>query len=48
MFEESFKAMEGSVAYRKTKVRSRWPDGYVYLFVIMAGEINKRAAKHLT
>ena len=31
MLEESFKAIEGLVAHRKTRARRVWPDGTVYL-----------------
>ena len=44
MLEESFKAIEGPVAHRKTKARRAWPDGTVYQPFNVAGEVNKRAA----
>ena len=47
MLEESFKAIEGTVARRKTKARHAWPDGTVYLPVNIAGEIFKRAASEV-
>ena len=44
MLEESFKAIEGPVARRKTEARHAWPDGTVYQPFNFAGEIAKRAA----
>ena len=44
MLEESFKAIEGPIARRKTEARRGWPDGTVYQPFNFAGEIAKRAA----
>ena len=44
MLEESFKAIEGPVARRKTEARRTWPNGTVYHSFNLAGEVAKRAA----
>ena len=44
MLEDSFKAIEGPVARRKTEARRSWPDGTVYQPFNLAGEVSKRAA----
>ena len=47
MLEESFIAIEGPVARRKTKARHALLDGTVYLPFNLAGEISKRAASEV-
>ena len=47
MLEESFKAIEGPVARRKTEARRLWPDGTVYPPFNLAGEVAKRAASEV-
>ena len=43
MLEESFKAIEGPVARRKTEARRSRPEGTVYQPFNLAGEVGKRA-----
>ena len=47
MLEESFNAIEGPVARRKTEARRSWPDGTVYQPFNLAGEAAKRATYDL-
>ena len=44
MLEESFKAIEGPVARRKTEARRTWPNGTVYQSFNLPREVAKRAA----
>ena len=47
MLEESFKAIEGPIARRKTRARRTWPDGTVYFPFNLAGEVAKRATSEV-
>ena len=47
MLEESFKAIEGPIARRKTRARRTWPDGTVYFPFNLAGEVAKRATSNV-
>ena len=47
MLEESFKAIAGPVARRKTEARRYWPDGTVYHPFNMAGEVAKRVTSEV-
>ena len=47
MLEESFKAIEGPIARRKTLARRTWPDGTVYYLFNLAGEVAKRATSEV-
>ena len=47
MLEESFKAIEGPIARRKTQARRTWPDGTVYYPFNLAGEVAKRATSEV-
>ena len=47
MLEESFKAIEGPIARRKTQARRTWPDGTVYYQFNLAGEVSKRATSEV-
>ena len=47
MLEESFKAIEGPVARRKTNARREWSDGTTYPPANLAGERGKRAASEV-